>query len=84
MRLWCAVRRQHGLMFLLHQLDVTQPISEADSIRTLACRGLVGMARSEEVRSMLAKLPLFTKSQLQRTFLSYLWMLSVFSVPHSI
>nr|CDS14991.1 protein vprbp [Echinococcus granulosus] len=65
MRLWCAVRRQHGLMFLLHQLDVTQPISEADSIRTLACRGLVGMARSEEVRSMLAKLPLFTKSQLQ-------------------
>uniref|UniRef100_A0A5K3FKM0 LisH domain-containing protein n=2 Tax=Mesocestoides corti TaxID=53468 RepID=A0A5K3FKM0_MESCO len=65
MRLWAAVRRQHGLMLLIHHLEVTQPISEADSIRTLACRGLVGLARSEEVRSMLAKLPLFTKSQLQ-------------------
>lgn len=64
-QLWRAVRRQHGLMLLLHELDVTEPISEADSIRTLACRGLVGLARSEEVRSMLAKLPLFTKSQLQ-------------------
>ncbi|VDO12136.1 unnamed protein product [Rodentolepis nana] len=65
MRLWSAVRRQHGLMLLLHKLDVTQPIVEADSIRTLACRGLVGLARSEEVRSMLAKMPIFTKSQLQ-------------------
>lgn len=65
MRLWDAVRRQHGLMLLLHKVDVTQPILEADSIRTLACRGLVGLARSEEVRSMLAKMPLFTKSQLQ-------------------
>ncbi|KAM7541355.1 hypothetical protein Aperf_G00000020218 [Anoplocephala perfoliata] len=65
MRLWCAVRRQHGLMLLLHKLDVTQPVVEADSIRTLACRGLVGLARSEEVRSMLAKMPIFTKSQLQ-------------------
>ncbi|KAM3179601.1 hypothetical protein ACTXT7_000336 [Hymenolepis weldensis] len=65
MRLWSAVRRQHGLMLLLHKLDVTQPVVEADSIRTLACRGLVGLARSEEVRSMLAKMPIFTKSQLQ-------------------
>ncbi|KAL7063396.1 hypothetical protein AAHC03_01269 [Spirometra sp. Aus1] len=65
MRLWSVVRRQHGLMLLLQQLDVKQPISEADSVRTLACRGLVGLARSEEVRSMLAKLPLFTKGSLQ-------------------
>lgn len=69
MRLWSAVRRQHGLMLLLHKLDVTQPVVEADSIRTLACRGLVGLARSEEVRSMLAKMPVFTKSQLQRKFI---------------
>lgn len=75
-RLWAAVRRQHGLMFLLHQLGVTQPILEADSVRTLACRGLVGLARSEEVRTMLAKLPLFTKSQLQCT------LLPSFLLPH--
>ncbi|VDN14890.1 unnamed protein product [Dibothriocephalus latus] len=40
MRLWSVARRQHGLMLLLQQLDVKQPISEADSVRTLACRGL--------------------------------------------
>ncbi|VEL18594.1 unnamed protein product, partial [Protopolystoma xenopodis] len=63
--LWNIVRRQHGIMALLHQLEVRQPISEADSVRTLACRGLVGLARSDEVRGMLSKLPLFTKAQLQ-------------------
>ncbi|THD20911.1 HIV-1 Vpr-binding protein [Fasciola hepatica] len=63
--LWSIVRRQHGLMALLYHLETKQPISEADSIRTLACRGLVGLARSEEVRSMLAKMPLFTKALLQ-------------------
>lgn len=64
--LWSVVRRQHGIMALLYHLETKQPISEADSIRTLACRGLVGLARSEEVRSMLAKMPLFTKALLQR------------------
>uniref|UniRef100_A0A183B775 LisH domain-containing protein n=1 Tax=Echinostoma caproni TaxID=27848 RepID=A0A183B775_9TREM len=66
--LWSIVRRQHGIMALLYHLETKQPISEADSIRTLACRGLVGLARSEEVRSMLAKMPLFTKALLQRKF----------------
>lgn len=64
-KLWNIVRRQHGIMVLLYHLETKQPISEADSVRTLACRGLVGLARSEEVRSMLAKLPLFTKALLQ-------------------
>ncbi|CAL8080772.1 unnamed protein product [Calicophoron daubneyi] len=63
--LWNIVRRQHGIMALLYHLETKQPISDADSVRTLACRGLVGMARSEEVRSMLAKMPLFTKALLQ-------------------
>ncbi|KAG5451598.1 DDB1- and CUL4-associated factor 1 [Clonorchis sinensis] len=63
--LWNIVRRQHGIMALLFHLETKQPISDADSVRTLACRGLVGLARSEEVRSMLAKMPLFTKALLQ-------------------
>ncbi|KAA3676334.1 uncharacterized protein DEA37_0009134 [Paragonimus westermani] len=65
-QLWNIVRRQHGIMALLFHLETKQPISDADSVRTLACRGLVGLARSEEVRSMLAKMPLFTKALLQR------------------
>lgn len=74
-KLWNIVRRHHGIMVLLYHLEIKNPISDADSIRTLACRGLVGLARSEEVRSMLAKLPLFTKALLQcEHFLwSYLW-----------
>ncbi|KAF7253096.1 hypothetical protein EG68_07325 [Paragonimus skrjabini miyazakii] len=64
-QLWNIVRRQHGIMALLFHLETKQPISDADSVRTLACRGLVGLARSEEVRSMLAKMPLFTKALLQ-------------------
>ncbi|CAH8611913.1 unnamed protein product [Dicrocoelium dendriticum] len=63
--LWNIVRRQHGIMALLFHLETKQPISDADSVRTLACRGLVGLARSDEVRSMLAKMPLFTKALLQ-------------------
>ncbi|KAL3315773.1 hypothetical protein Ciccas_005590 [Cichlidogyrus casuarinus] len=62
--LWTAVRRQHGLMTLLHHLHAKSTISEADAIRSLACRALVGLARSEEVRSILAKLPLFTRGKL--------------------
>jgi HIV-1 Vpr-binding protein len=44
---------------------VKTPITDADSIRALSCRALAGLARSETVRQIISKLPLFTNGQLQ-------------------
>lgn len=45
---------------------VKTPITDADSIRALACRALAGLAKSERgVRQIISQLPLFTDGQLQ-------------------
>lgn len=44
---------------------VKTPITDADSIRALACRALAGLARSEKVRQIISKLPMFTNGQIQ-------------------
>lgn len=44
---------------------VKTPITDADSIRALACRALAGLARSEKVRQIISKLPMFTDGQIQ-------------------
>lgn len=46
-------------------MTVKTPITDADSIRALACRALAGLARSETVKQIIGKLPLFTSGQLQ-------------------
>lgn len=46
-------------------LTIKTPITDADSIRALACKALCGLARSETVRQIISKLPLFTSGQLQ-------------------
>lgn len=50
------------------------PITDADSIRGLACQALAGLARSETVRQIISKLPLFTTGQLQSKF-SFVFMI---------
>ncbi|XP_074598714.1 lisH and WD40 domain-containing protein mahjong isoform X2 [Brevipalpus obovatus] len=64
-KMWNCVRDNNGIIVLLNQLTVKTPISEADSIRALACKALCGLARSETVRQIISKLPLFTSGQLQ-------------------
>lgn len=44
---------------------IKTPITDADSIRALACRALAGLARSEKVRQIISKLPMFTDGQIQ-------------------
>lgn len=44
---------------------VKTPITDADSIRALACRALAGLARSEKVRQIISQLPMFTEGQIQ-------------------
>lgn len=64
-KLWNAVRLNNGIMVLLNLLMAKTPITDADSIRTLSCKALCGLARSETVRQVIAKLPLFTNGELQ-------------------
>ncbi|XP_060078486.1 DDB1- and CUL4-associated factor 1-like [Ylistrum balloti] len=64
-RMWNGVRINNGIMVLLKLLSVKTPITDADSLRALACKALVGLSRSETVRQIIGKLPLFNNGQLQ-------------------
>lgn len=50
-------------------MTIKTPITDVDAIRGLASRALAGMARSESVRQIISKLPLFNSGQLQSMFL---------------
>lgn len=64
-QVWECVRSHNGIMVLMDLLSVKTPITDADSIRALACKALLGLARSENARQIMGKLPLFTSNQLQ-------------------
>lgn len=64
-KMWNCVRTNNGIMILLNLLTVKTPITDADSIRALSCKALCGLARSETVKQIISKLPLFTNGQLQ-------------------
>jgi HIV-1 Vpr-binding protein len=53
-------------MTLLQLLHTKTPLTDADSIRALACRSLVGLARSPAARQIMSKLPIFTNGELQQ------------------
>lgn len=42
------------------------PITDADQIRALACKALVGLSRSSTVRQIISKLPLFSSGHIQQ------------------
>lgn len=63
--LWETVRANNGIIVLLQLMMVKVPITDADCIRGMACRALAGLARSETVRQIISKLPLFVNGQLQ-------------------
>ncbi|KAB0791614.1 hypothetical protein PPYR_03414 [Photinus pyralis] len=64
-KVWSTVRSNSGIMVLLQLMNVKTPITDADCLRTLACKALAGLARSETVRQIVSKLPLLTSGQLQ-------------------
>ncbi|XP_060857365.1 protein mahjong-like [Metopolophium dirhodum] len=55
----------HGLQVLVTLMTIKTPITHVDTIRGLASRALAGLARSESVRQIIRKLPLFNSGQLQ-------------------
>lgn len=62
---WESVRNNNGIIVLLQLMETKTPITDADCIRGMACRALAGLARSDTVRQIISKLPLFNNGQLQ-------------------
>ena len=55
------------LFYFPHLLSQTKtPISDADSIRLLACKALVGLARSATATQIMSKLPIFNNGTLNQ------------------
>uniref|UniRef100_A0AAR2IWV3 DDB1- and CUL4-associated factor 1 n=1 Tax=Pygocentrus nattereri TaxID=42514 RepID=A0AAR2IWV3_PYGNA len=65
-KMWNVVQSNNGIKVLLSLLTVKMPITDADQIRALACKALVGLARSATVRQIISKLPLFSSGQIQQ------------------
>src|SRR5437588_830233 len=64
-KMWTCVRQNNGIMILLNRMLMKAPILEADALRALACKALVGLSRSDEIGQVIQKLPLFTNGMLQ-------------------
>lgn len=65
-KMWNVVQCNNGIKVLLSLLTVKMPITDADQIRVLSCKALVGLARSASVRQIISKLPLFSSGQIQQ------------------
>ncbi|KAI8782336.1 DDB1- and CUL4-associated factor 1 [Biomphalaria glabrata] len=63
--MWHNVRTNNGIMVLLKTLNVKTPLIDADQLRMLACKALVGMAKSETIRQIIGKLPPLNNGHLQ-------------------
>lgn len=65
-KLWETVRSNNGIMVLLNLLNIKVPVTEADAIRALACKALVGLSRCDTVKQIISKLAMFNNGQLQQ------------------
>eukprot|EP00092_Neocalanus_flemingeri_P098180 GFUD01125193.1.p1 GENE.GFUD01125193.1~~GFUD01125193.1.p1 ORF type:complete len:1498 (-),score=483.98 GFUD01125193.1:148-4641(-) len=63
-KVWECVRANNGIMALLQLMQTKAPLTDADSIRALACRALVGLARSSTATQIMSKLPIFNNGVL--------------------
>lgn len=64
-KVWESVCSNNGIIILLQLMQIKVPLTDADCIRGMACRALAGLARSERVRQIVGKLPLFANGQIQ-------------------
>ncbi|KAM9786000.1 DDB1- and CUL4-associated factor 1 [Neosynchiropus ocellatus] len=65
-KMWNVVQSNNGIKVLLSLLTVKMPITDADQIRALACKALVGLSRYSTVRQIISKLPLFSSGHIQQ------------------
>lgn len=59
-------------------MTIKTPITDVDAIRGLASRALAGLARSESVRQIISKLPLFNSGQLQSMYIIIFTVIGVY------
>lgn len=64
-KIWECVRVNNGILILNRLLLVKTPIRDADSIRSLACWCLAGLARYVPIRQVLEQLPLMKSGLIQ-------------------
>uniref|UniRef100_A0A8D3D6J1 DDB1- and CUL4-associated factor 1 n=1 Tax=Scophthalmus maximus TaxID=52904 RepID=A0A8D3D6J1_SCOMX len=64
--MWQVVQNNNGIKVLLSLLAVKMPITDADLIRALACKALVGLSRCTAIRQIISKLPLFASGHIQQ------------------
>ncbi|XP_043934787.1 DDB1- and CUL4-associated factor 1 [Protopterus annectens] len=65
-KMWNVVQANNGIKVLLSLLTIKMPITDADQIRALACKALVGLSHSSTIKQIIGKLPLFSSSQIQQ------------------
>uniref|UniRef100_A0A8C7SNF7 DDB1- and CUL4-associated factor 1 n=1 Tax=Oncorhynchus mykiss TaxID=8022 RepID=A0A8C7SNF7_ONCMY len=68
-KMWNVVQANNGTgckIYLISLLLTVMPITDADLIRALACKALVGLSRSRSVSQIISKLPLFSSSHIQQ------------------
>ncbi|KAM6980512.1 DDB1- and CUL4-associated factor 1-like [Aplochiton taeniatus] len=65
-KMWQVVQNNNGIKVLLSLLTVKMPITDADCIRSLACKALVGLSRCSAIRQIISKLPLFGSGHIQQ------------------
>src|SRR5258708_78604 len=63
--MWECVRVNNGILILTRLLHVKTPITDADSLRALACWCLAGLARYKPICQVLEQLPLLRNGVLQ-------------------
>ena len=57
--MWECTRAHNGIMALLQLIQTKTPISDADSIRMLAFKALMGLGRSLTASQIMSNLPIF-------------------------
>ncbi|XP_056129315.1 DDB1- and CUL4-associated factor 1-like [Lampris incognitus] len=65
-KMWNVVQANNGIKVLLSLLMVKMPITDADQLRALTCKALVGLSRSSSVKQIISKLPLFSSGHIQQ------------------
>lgn len=63
-KIWSDIRLNNGIKIILTLLHTKTPITEADSVRALACKTLCGLSYDSLMCQILGKLPIFHNEEL--------------------
>ncbi|KAI6207099.1 hypothetical protein M3Y94_00991100 [Aphelenchoides besseyi] len=64
MRAWQCAQDCDAIMVLIAFIRQTSPLTEADSIRTIACQALAGLSRCDVIRQIVSRLPFITNNDI--------------------